>query len=205
MGNACYFDNKFSDIIQTRQYRSPEVLIRADYDWSADLWSLACTLFELATGDYLFEPRKGKHYKKNEDHLALISELIGECPDKDFLLSGYRSDKFFDKNGKLLNIKKLKFWKLEDVLTEKYRFRYLEAKGFADFCLQILKWQPKDRPTAEQMLNHWWLKMEDRDDTVMNRREHREYLKTMGYHVSSSRKSSDKISDKAEINQESKD
>ena len=92
MGNGCYIDNQFSDIIQTRQYRSPEVLIRSDYDESADMWSLACTIFELITGDYLFEPKKGKTYKKNEDHMALISELIGPCMNKKFLLSGRKSE-----------------------------------------------------------------------------------------------------------------
>ena len=86
MGNACYIDEHFSDIIQTRQYRSPEVIIRADYDTSADMWSLACTVFELVTGDYLFEPKKGKSYTKNEDHLALITELLGECKNKKLLL-----------------------------------------------------------------------------------------------------------------------
>lgn len=92
MGNACYIDKQFSDIIQTRQYRSPEVIFRGEYDQSADLWSLACTVFELVTGDYLFEPKKGKNYSKNEDHLALITELIGECENKKFLLSGFKSD-----------------------------------------------------------------------------------------------------------------
>jgi serine/threonine-protein kinase SRPK3 len=53
-------------------------LINADYDESADIWSLACMVFELITGDYLFDPKKGKTFKKNDDHLALISELIGE-------------------------------------------------------------------------------------------------------------------------------
>jgi serine/threonine-protein kinase SRPK3 len=56
------------------------------------MWSLACTVFELVTGDFLFEPRKGKNYKKNDDHLALITELIGECPNKKLLLSGKKSD-----------------------------------------------------------------------------------------------------------------
>lgn len=56
------------------------------------MWSLACTVFELITGDYLFEPKKGKKYSKNEDHLALISELIGECNNPKFLLSGYKSE-----------------------------------------------------------------------------------------------------------------
>lgn len=81
MGNACYIDNQFSDIIQTREYRSPEVILSGEYDESADIWSLACMLFELATGDYLFDPKKGKKFKKNEDHLALIEELIGKCPN----------------------------------------------------------------------------------------------------------------------------
>lgn len=79
MGNACYIDKHFSDIIQTREYRSPEVILNGDYDESADMWSLACMVFELVTGDYLFDPKKGSNYKKGEDHLAQISELIGEC------------------------------------------------------------------------------------------------------------------------------
>ena len=79
MGNACYIDKHYSDVIQTREYRSPEVILEGEYDESADLWSLACMVFELITGDYLFDPKKGKTYKKNDDHLALISELIGEC------------------------------------------------------------------------------------------------------------------------------
>jgi serine/threonine-protein kinase SRPK3 len=42
-------------------------------------------IFELVTGDYLFDPKKGKSYKKNDDHLALISELIGPCDDYEWL------------------------------------------------------------------------------------------------------------------------
>lgn len=56
------------------------------------MWSLACTVFELVTGDYLFEPKKGKTFSKNEDHLALITELLGECKNKKLLLCGQRSD-----------------------------------------------------------------------------------------------------------------
>jgi len=59
------------------------VLLNGDYDESADIWSVACMTFELITGDYLFDPKKGKTFKKNDDHLALISELIGEMSLKD--------------------------------------------------------------------------------------------------------------------------
>jgi serine/threonine-protein kinase SRPK3 len=85
MGNACYIDKHYSDIIQTREYRSPEVILGGEYDETADIWSLACMIFELVTGDYLFDPKKGKSYKKNDDHLALISELIGPCKDYEWL------------------------------------------------------------------------------------------------------------------------
>lgn len=42
LGNACWVDHHFTEDIQTRQYRSPEVIIGADWDATADIWSLAC-------------------------------------------------------------------------------------------------------------------------------------------------------------------
>eukprot|EP00347_Sterkiella_histriomuscorum_P011240 403373209 len=214
MGNACYIDEHFSDIIQTRQYRSPEVIIRADYDTSADMWSLACTVFELVTGDYLFEPKKGKSYTKNEDHLALITELLGECKNKKLLLQGTRSDvsfirhvfyeylqRFYDKNGKLKNIKKLKYWSLRDVLIEKYRLRDFEATALADFLNKMLKWDPKDRATAQEMMNHHWLKMMPNYSTKMGRSELREFKRVYKYSdvsSSKSRKSSSQSKEKEE-------
>ena len=47
-------------------------------------------IFELITGDFLFEPRKGKTYSKNDDHLAQIIELLGKVPKK-LSLSGLNS------------------------------------------------------------------------------------------------------------------
>lgn len=70
LGNGCWTHNHFSTLIQTRQYRSPEVLIGINYNTTTDMWSFACMIFELLTGDFLFEPRKGHHFSKNEDHLA---------------------------------------------------------------------------------------------------------------------------------------
>jgi serine/threonine-protein kinase SRPK3 len=81
-GNACWTYKHFTDDIQTRQYRSPEVLLGAKYDTPCDLWSLACVLFELATGDFLFDPRSGEAWDRDEDHLALMLELLGRMPRK---------------------------------------------------------------------------------------------------------------------------
>ena len=74
------------------------------YDTSTDIWSLACVVYELLTNEYLFKPRKGKGYKKSEDHLAQMQEVLGKMSKK-FALGGTYSRDFFNKNGQLTNIK----------------------------------------------------------------------------------------------------
>ena len=59
--------------LQTRQYRSPEVIIGALYDTAADMWSLGCMVFELATGDLLFDPHSGETF--GTPHLGMIGFL----------------------------------------------------------------------------------------------------------------------------------
>eukprot|EP00729_Bicosta_minor_P003487 gene3487-30245_t len=115
LGNACWVHTHFSPDIQTRQYRSPEVILGADYNESADVWSVACMAFELATGDFLFEPHSGEGYTRDEDHCALISELLGKFP-QEVAMSGDYSLEIFDSDGELLNIHELKPWSLQSAL-----------------------------------------------------------------------------------------
>merc|ERR1719278_782674 len=98
LGNACWVQHHFTEDIQTRQYRSLEVLIGSGYGTPADIWSLACMAFELATGDYLFEPHSGEDYTRDEDHLAHIIELAGPIP-RTIALSGKYSKEYFRKTG----------------------------------------------------------------------------------------------------------
>ncbi|XP_033072839.1 SRSF protein kinase 1 isoform X7 [Trachypithecus francoisi] len=100
LGNACWVHKHFTEDIQTRQYRSLEVLIGSGYNTPADIWSTACMAFELATGDYLFEPHSGEEYTRDEDHIALIIELLGKVPRK-LIVAGKYSKEFFTKKGKV--------------------------------------------------------------------------------------------------------
>ncbi|XP_020650769.3 SRSF protein kinase 1 isoform X2 [Pogona vitticeps] len=156
LGNACWVHKHFTEDIQTRQYRSLEVLIGAGYSTPADIWSTACMAFELATGDYLFEPHSGEDYSRDEDHIALIIELLGKIPRK-LIVAGKYSKEFFTKKGDLKHITKLKPWGLFEVLVEKYEWSQDEAAAFTDFLLPMLELNPEKRATAAQCLRHPWL------------------------------------------------
>lgn len=156
LGNACWVHKHFTEDIQTRQYRSLEVILGAGYDTSADIWSTACMAFELATGDYLFEPHSGDTYSRDEDHIAHIIELLGPIP-KSIIFSGLYSQFSFNNKWELKNITGLKPWGLVDVLVEKYDWAEEDAEGFAEFLKPMLEFNPKKRATAAQCLKHPWL------------------------------------------------
>ncbi|XP_068185978.1 SRSF protein kinase 1a isoform X1 [Antennarius striatus] len=156
LGNACWVHKHFTEDIQTRQYRSLEVLIGAGYSTPADIWSTACMAFELATGDYLFEPHSGEDYSRDEDHIALIIELLGSVPRK-LIMTGKYSKDFFTKKGDLKHITKLKPWGLLEVLVDKYEWPREEAECFADFLIPMLELIPEKRATAAECLRHPWI------------------------------------------------
>ena len=47
MGNGCWVHHHFTPEIQTRQYRSPEVILGECYDFKIDVWAIACIFAEL--------------------------------------------------------------------------------------------------------------------------------------------------------------
>ncbi|XP_026841016.1 SRSF protein kinase 3 [Drosophila persimilis] len=157
LGNACWVDRHFTEDIQTRQYRSLEVILGSGYDTSADIWSTACMVFELATGDYLFEPHSGDTYSRDEDHLAHIIELLGPIP-RHIVFRGTYAQQTFSRNGELRNITGLKPWGLMDVLLEKYEWLNSEAESFASFLKPMLEFDPAKRATAAECLQHPWLR-----------------------------------------------
>ncbi|RHZ69355.1 hypothetical protein Glove_284g109 [Diversispora epigaea] len=165
LGNACWVEHHFTNDIQTRQYRSPEVILGGRWGPSADIWSMACMVFELFTGDYLFDPQAGSRYNKDDDHIAQIMELLGLFP-KHLALSGKYSSDIFNRKGELRHIHRLRHWKLADVLQEKYLLSRNEADFMADFLLPMLDLNPDKRATARQSLQHLWHQIDvDKDNS----------------------------------------
>ena len=118
LGNACWKHHQFSTEIQTRQYRSPEVILGQTYNETADIWSFGCMMYEMLTGDLLFQPRKTEDWGKNDDHLAQMQELLGTF-DPIFLARSSKMRKYFMKNGKMKKFPVLNQYGLHTVLQLK--------------------------------------------------------------------------------------
>ncbi|XP_018530846.1 SRSF protein kinase 3 isoform X2 [Lates calcarifer] len=156
LGSSCWVYKHFCEEIQTRQYRSLEVLLGSEYGPPADIWSVACMAFELVTGDSLFEPKAREFISLEEDHIAQIMELLGKIPPA-VALSGKYSAEYFSRRGDLRRVGPVRLWNLYDVLVEKYHFLLEEASGFSDFLLRMLDYHPERRATAAKCLCHPWL------------------------------------------------
>lgn len=167
LGNGTFANTHFTDQIQTRQYRSPEIILGYK-KWGAltDLWSIGCMIFELITGDYLFEPHDGKHYDRDDDHMAQIVELLGGFPTKEYLNQCRFAKDFFkfdpsqpsNADVKFRKIPQLKYWPLKNVLIEKYHFSKDDPNValISDLISKCLRYDPRERIDAGSLSNHPW-------------------------------------------------
>jgi serine/threonine protein kinase len=91
LGSACFEGHTSHTYIQSRFYRSPEVLIGVPYDSAIDMWSLGCVAAELFLGLPILP---GVH---EHDQLGRIREMIGPLPDR-LVEQGSKSKKYFVKH-----------------------------------------------------------------------------------------------------------
>ncbi|XP_019872741.1 SRSF protein kinase 3 isoform X2 [Aethina tumida] len=157
MGNACWENNHFSPEIQTRQYRALEVILQSGYSYPADIWSVGCLAFEMATGEMLFNPKGKSSHSINIDHLSLIWEVLGGIPR--YITETGTEAKVYFVEGKLKHVPEdeLKIWKIEDVLVEKYKWKRVDAIPFASFIECLIEPDPALRLTADIAMQNEWL------------------------------------------------
>ncbi|KAI8064232.1 kinase-like domain-containing protein [Gongronella butleri] len=157
LGNACWTQDENSHLIQTREYRSPEVIIGGVWAEKTDMWSLACMIFELLTGDFLFDPRASSKYTKDDDHIAQIMELMGSDVPARLTQKCAYSDEIFDEKGNLKHIKNLRFKNLHDVLQDTYQQDDDDLDLLTAFLTPMLHMDDAQRATAAALMDHPWL------------------------------------------------
>jgi serine/threonine protein kinase len=156
MGNACFADKHFTEGIQTREYRSPEVILGHPYFHNTDIWSLACTVFELMTNNFLFKPKKIEGISKDEDHLYKMLEVLGPM-SKEFATGGTESSQYFNKKGRLIHGNPKEQLAISKLLTEDYGYDPAVAKETEEFLMPMLAYEPKNRISAKDCLSSAWL------------------------------------------------
>ncbi|XP_052126901.1 serine/threonine-protein kinase minibrain [Frankliniella occidentalis] len=182
-GSSCQLGQRIYQYIQSRFYRSPEVLLGISYDLAIDMWSLGCILVEMHTGEPLFSGA-------NEvDQMNKIVEVLG-MPPKHLLDAAHKTRKYFDKlpsDGsyvlrKIRDGKKYKLpgtRRLHDLLgVDSWGpgGRRLGEPGhsnsdylkFKDLILRMLDYDPKTRVTPYYALQHNFFKRTADESTNTN-------------------------------------
>jgi len=149
-GSACLEDERVYTYIQSRFYRSPEVILGLPYGFPIDMWSFGCILAELFTSYPLFPG-------ENEmDQMACIMEIKGLPPDS-MIMSAPRAKMFFGSDGQpyiVENSRGKKRYPGNKSLAQALKCR---DRDFIDFLSKCLEWEPHNRMNAEEALSHRWI------------------------------------------------
>jgi serine/threonine protein kinase len=139
MGCACEQDGaKHVSVVGSPSYRSPELYLGGAYDFATDIWSLGCTIAEVG--------RKGKCIFPTMQNtvLGMISRI--GVPSKECLRR--ISSNYFFKQAGYDRFRRIRH--LEPSKPLAFNF----SADFENLIKSMLRWDPKQRPTAESLQNH---------------------------------------------------
>lgn len=88
-------ENDITPYLVSRFYRAPEIVLGLGYDFSIDMWSVGCTLYELYTGKIMFPG------KSNNQMLKFCMDLKGKFPNR-LIRKGIFREQHFDANCNFL-------------------------------------------------------------------------------------------------------
>eukprot|EP00050_Salpingoeca_kvevrii_P011021 m.12175 g.12175 ORF g.12175 m.12175 type:complete len:460 (-) comp3211_c0_seq1:1123-2502(-) len=172
-GSSCKVGHTKYPYIQSRFYRSPEVLLGLPYNQAIDMWSLGCILYELHTGDPIFNGISER------DQVMKITEVLG-MPPLPMLEQGRKTASYFrhEAGDKYQRVHTSKIYKnpgtrsLADMLGSRTggpggRRRSepghspADYEKFEDLLRRLLELDPKKRMTPAEALEHEFLRRHD--------------------------------------------
>lgn len=164
-------DNDVTDVLVSRFYRAPEIMLGIRHDYAIDMWSVGCTLFELYTGKICFTG------PTNNQMLRGIMECRGKVPNRMLKKSEFWAQ-HFDPDGTFLSheidhlarkdlVRRLNISRPSPAKELKARL-FSNAKGlspadakelnlFADLLDKCLALDPTKRITPNEALKHGFI------------------------------------------------
>jgi len=154
LGTCCDIKNPTYDI-QTRYYRAPEVILQYDLNENCDIWSVGCLLYEMLTGDILFNPDKRRRFNRDRFHLYEMQKLLGKIPEN-IIKRAQKRKLFFKNNGLIKGIYNVEYEPLSKIVLQKLSNCSTKKQIYfiIDFLYKTLDYNPKTRLSAKQCLNH---------------------------------------------------
>lgn len=146
-GSSCFENEKVYTYIQSRFYRSPEVILGMSYGMPIDMWSLGCILAELLTGYPIFPG------ENEQEQLACIMEVFGP-PEKHLIEKSTRKKLFFDSLGKPRLTVSSKGRRRRPSSKDLRQVLKCDDEAFLDFLSRCLRWDPTRRLSPHDALKH---------------------------------------------------
>lgn len=146
-GSSCFENEKVYTYIQSRFYRSPEVILGMSYGMPIDMWSVGCILAELYTGYPLFPG------ENEQEQLACIMEIFGP-PEKHLIEKSTRKKLFFDSLGKPRLTVSSKGRRRRPSSKDLRQVLKCDDDAFLDFLCRCLRWDPARRLKPQDALRH---------------------------------------------------
>ncbi|KAI1809668.1 hypothetical protein GGS20DRAFT_266432 [Poronia punctata] len=146
-GSSCFENEKVYTYIQSRFYRSPEVILGMTYGLPIDMWSLGCILAELYTGVPIFPG------ENEQEQLACIMEVFGP-PEKHLIEKSTRKKLFFDSMGKPRLTVSTKGRRRRPSSKTLQQAIKCDDEPFLDFLARCLRWDPDRRLKPEEAIRH---------------------------------------------------
>ncbi|XP_057302495.1 dual specificity tyrosine-phosphorylation-regulated kinase 1A-like [Hydractinia symbiolongicarpus] len=179
-GSSCQLNQTLYHYIQSRFYRSPEVLLGLPYDLAIDIWSLGCILVEMHTGEPLFSG------SDEIDQMNKIVEVLG-VPPIDLLEKAPKTRKYFERSSDgSYHIKRYKDSKREYSGAGSRKLHSIlgcdtggpegrrknetghtphDYEKLKDLVLRMLDYDARTRITPYQALQHVFFKRASEDNT----------------------------------------
>ncbi|EAQ92332.1 hypothetical protein CHGG_00567 [Chaetomium globosum CBS 148.51] len=149
-GSSCFENEKVYTYIQSRFYRSPEVILGMTYGMPIDMWSLGCILAELYTGVPIFPG------ENEQEQLACIMEVFGP-PEKHLIEKSTRKKLFFDSMGKPRLTVSSKGRRRRPSSKTLQQVLKCDDEAFLDFIARCLRWDPDRRMKPEEAIRHEYI------------------------------------------------